>query len=170
MIICTITCKTHEQLLKIVANIIVFKFVENVSLFWHLKPCLQCCMHLWGTRGEGLLEMEDVGTWQGLELLVLLADGLATHAAVELQLLHTLQEFHYLLPQLALLPLLAENPLVQAVHLQRVELPYKGVVGGGVTQHVLADVPVPGVKTTDNQVFGGSLIKLCQGKKNPEQF
>lgn len=66
--------------------------------------------------------MEDVGTGQRLQLLVPVPDGLPTHAAVELQLLHALEELHHLLPQLRLLPLAPVDALAQAVHLQRTEL------------------------------------------------
>lgn len=65
-----------------------------------------------------LLEVENVGAGQGLQLLVLLPDGLSTHAAVELQFFHTLQELHHLLPQLLLLLLTAVDVLHQAVNLQ----------------------------------------------------
>lgn len=66
--------------------------------------------------------MENVGTGQSLQFLVPVPDGLPTHAAVELQLLHTLQELHHLLPDLRLLPLAPKNPLAEAVHLQRTQL------------------------------------------------
>lgn len=57
--------------------------------------------------------------------MVPVPDGLSTHAAVELQLLHTLQELHHLLPELLLLPPGTINPLTQAVHLQRRQLEEK---------------------------------------------
>lgn len=85
------------------------------------------------TRGRRRpLEMEDVGTGQSLQFLVPVPDGLATHAAVELQLLHALEELHHLLSELRLLPLAPIDALAQAVHLQRTELrtPKRGGGGG----------------------------------------
>lgn len=57
------------------------------------------------------LQMENVGTGQRLQFLVPVPNGLPAHAAVELQLLHALQELHHLLPDLRLLPLAPINPL-----------------------------------------------------------
>lgn len=54
--------------------------------------------------------------------MVPVPDGLSTHAAVELQLLDTLQELHHLLSELLLLPPAAINPFAQAVDLQRTQL------------------------------------------------
>lgn len=66
--------------------------------------------------------MENVGTGQGLQLLVPVPNGLSTHATVELQLLDTLQELHHLLSELLLLPPASINPLTQAVNLQCAQL------------------------------------------------
>lgn len=71
---------------------------------------------------EHPLEMENVGTGQGLQLLVPVPDGLSTHATVELQLLDALQELHHLLCELLLLPPASINPLAQAVNLQCTQL------------------------------------------------
>lgn len=54
--------------------------------------------------------------------MVPVPDGLPTHAAVELQLLYTLEELHHLLSELRLLPLASIDALAQAVHLQGTEL------------------------------------------------
>ena len=67
---------------------------------------------------------------QGLQLLVPLADGLAAHPAVELQLLHALQQLDHLLPELLALPPAAEHALAQAAHLQSAQL-QRGVGRGG---------------------------------------
>lgn len=66
--------------------------------------------------------MENVGTGQRLQFLVPVPNGLPAHAAVELQLLHALQELHHLLPDLRLLPLAPMNPLAKTVHLQCAQL------------------------------------------------
>lgn len=66
--------------------------------------------------------MEDVGAWQGLQPAVPLAYGLATQAAVELGLLHTLVEAHDVGAQLALQPLAAVDVLTQAVQLELAQL------------------------------------------------
>lgn len=63
--------------------------------------------------------MEYVGTGQGLQLLVPVPNGLPTHATVELQLFHTLQELYHLLSELLFLTLASINALTKAVDLQR---------------------------------------------------
>lgn len=74
------------------------------------------------SRDRLLLEVVDVGAGQRLQLLVPLPDGLAAHAAVELQLLHALQELHHLLPQLLLLLAAPVDPLAQRMGLQHNQL------------------------------------------------
>lgn len=68
------------------------------------------------------LQMENVGTGQRLQFLVPVPDGLPAHAAVELQLLHALQELHHLLPDLSLLTPAPMNPFAYTVYLQRAQL------------------------------------------------
>lgn len=63
-------------------------------------------------------EVEDMGAGQGLQTAVLLADGLAAQAAVELGLLHALVETHDVGAQLPLQPFAAVDALAQAVQLQ----------------------------------------------------
>lgn len=76
-------------------------------------------------NNQYILEVENVRAGQGLQLLVPLSDRLPTHATVELQLFHTLQELHHLLPQLILLLLTAVDAFTQAVHLQDTQLEQK---------------------------------------------
>lgn len=72
-----------------------------------------------------ILEVENVRAGQGLQLLVPLSDRLPTHATVELQLFHALQELHHLLSQLILLLLTAVDAFTQAVYLQDTQLEEK---------------------------------------------
>lgn len=66
--------------------------------------------------------MEDVGAWKGLQPAVPLAYGLSAQTAVELSLLHTLVEAHYVCTQLLLQPLAAVDALAQAVQLELAQL------------------------------------------------
>lgn len=70
--------------------------------------------------------MKDVGAGQGLQTAVLLPDGLATQAAVELSLLHTLMEPHYVRAQLPLQTFAAVDALTQAVQLELAQLRWGG--------------------------------------------
>lgn len=78
--------------------------------------------------------MEDVGAGQGLQTAVLLADGLAAQAAVELGLLHALVEAHDVGTQLPLQPFAAVDALAQAVQLQLAQLRHGGGAGRGRDQ------------------------------------
>ncbi|KAK7828919.1 hypothetical protein U0070_002149 [Myodes glareolus] len=66
--------------------------------------------------------MEDMGARQGLQPAVLLPDGLATQATVELGLLHTLMEAHDVSTELPLQPFAAVDDLTQAVQLELAQL------------------------------------------------
>lgn len=70
--------------------------------------------------------MEEVGARQRLELVVLLPNGLSTHATVQLHLLHAFMELHYVVTQFSLLPLRAIDPFTKAVELQQAKLHVKG--------------------------------------------
>lgn len=70
--------------------------------------------------------MEEVGARQRLELVVLLPDGLSTHATVQLHLLHAFMELHNMVTQFLLLPLCAIDPFTQAVELQQAKLHVRG--------------------------------------------
>lgn len=66
--------------------------------------------------------MKDVGAGQGLQPAVLLPNGLAAEAAVELSLLHALVEPHDVRAQLSLQPLAAVDALAQAMQLELAQL------------------------------------------------
>lgn len=66
--------------------------------------------------------MKDVGAGQGLEPAVLLPDGLATQATVELGVFHTLVEPHHVRAQLTLQPFAAVDALTQAVQFELAQL------------------------------------------------
>lgn len=78
------------------------------------------------SSSSSLLQVEEVGARQGLELVVLLPNRLSAHATVQLHLLHAFMELHYMVTQFSLLPLCAIDPFTQAVELQQAKLHMKG--------------------------------------------
>lgn len=96
-----------------------------MSYSGHKQPLTNGMAGMWSTSSS-LLQVEEVGARQGLELVVLLPNRLSAHAAVQLHLLHAFVELHYMVTQFSLLPLRAIDPFTQAVELQQAKLHMKG--------------------------------------------